>query len=57
MNPDEFLDWLDEQIHFAEGFRNHVPKTKEQNRYWDGKIAALNEVKDKCLQSRPIPNQ
>lgn len=52
MNPDEFLEWLEQEISFSEGFREHGPNTKEENRYWDGKIAALKEVMDKCLNTR-----
>lgn len=52
MNPDEFLEWVQEQISFAEGWRNYHPNTKEENKFWDGKIAAFNEVLEKCLTTR-----
>lgn len=43
----KFAEWLDQQIHYAIGYRDHMPKTKEENKYWDGKIAALQEVQEK----------
>lgn len=49
MTPPEFIEWLQEQLEYAEGMRNYHPNTKEENKFLEGKIAAFNEVINKTL--------
>lgn len=47
MNPNEFIEWVQQQLENAIGHRNYGSNTKEENKRLDGKIEAFKEVLDK----------
>jgi hypothetical protein len=46
MTQEQFSEWLDHEIGYAQGFIDHGPLDLKKKSYWEIRVEAFKEVKD-----------